>query len=60
MDFACLLHDNAPAHTAAVAKDAVKECGFEEIEHPPYSPDLAPTDYYFLLSIVQTTSNIAT
>ena len=42
----CLLHDNAPVHTAAVAKAAVKECGFKEIEHPPYSPDLVPSDYY--------------
>jgi len=42
----CLLHDNAPVHTAAVAKAAVKECGFQEIEHPPYSPDLALSDYY--------------
>ena len=41
-----LLHDNAPVHTAAVAKAAVKKCGFQEIEHPPYSPDLAPSDYY--------------
>ena len=41
-----LLHDNAPVHTVAVAKAAVDECGFEEIEHPPYSPDLAPSDYY--------------
>ena len=41
-----LLHDNAPVHTAAVAKAAVKECGFEEIDHPPYSPHLAPSDYY--------------
>ena len=41
-----LLHDNAAVHTVAVAKAAVKECGFEEIEHPPYSPDLAPSDYY--------------
>ena len=37
-----LLHDNAPVHTAA----AVKKCGFQEIEHPPYSPDLAPSNYY--------------
>ena len=29
-----LLHNNAPVHTAAVAKAAVKECGFEEIWHP--------------------------
>ena len=41
-----LLHDNAAVHTAAVAKAAVKECGFKEMEHPPYSPDLAPSDYY--------------
>jgi len=41
-----LLHNNAPVHTAAVAKAAVKKCGFQEIEHPPYSPDLAPSDYY--------------
>ena len=41
-----LLLDNAPVHTAAVAKAAVKESDFEEIEHPPYSPDLAPSDYY--------------
>ena len=39
-----LLHDNAPVHTAAVVNAAVKEYGFEEIEHPPCSPDLAPTD----------------
>ena len=41
-----LLHDNAPVHTAAVAKTTVKECGFEEIEHPPCSPDLTPSDNY--------------
>ena len=41
-----LLHKNTPVHTAAVAKGAVKECGFEEIEHPPYNTDLAPSDYY--------------
>ena len=27
-----LLHDNAPVHMAAVAKAAVKECGFKENE----------------------------
>ena len=41
-----LLHDNTPVHTGAVAKAAVKECGFKVNEHPPYSPDLAPSDYY--------------
>jgi hypothetical protein len=40
-----LLHDNAPVHTAAVAKAALRECGFIELNHRPYSPDRAPSDY---------------
>jgi hypothetical protein len=24
---------------------SIDECGFPEMEHPPYSPDLAPPDY---------------
>lgn len=46
-----LLHDNAPVHTAAVAKAAVRECGFEELDHPPYSPDMAPSDYYLFSNL---------
>lgn len=41
-----LLHDNAPVHTAAVSQAAVAGCAFTELPHPPYSPDLAPSDYY--------------
>ncbi|KAJ8728788.1 hypothetical protein PYW07_006484 [Mythimna separata] len=41
-----LLHDNAPVHKARLAQAAVREYGFEEINHPPYSPDLAPSDYF--------------
>jgi len=41
-----LLHDNAPAHTSAVATSAVAECSYELLLHPPYSPDLAPSDFY--------------
>ena len=25
---------------------AVHDCGFELVDHPPYSPDLAPFDYF--------------
>ena len=39
-----LLQDNAPAHTLQVAMAAATECGFEVLPHPPYSPDLAPSD----------------
>ena len=36
-----LLHqDNARAHKSLVAMSAVRDCGFELIDHPPYFPDL--------------------
>lgn len=41
-----LLHDNAPSHKSLLAQGAIKECGFEQLHHPPYSPDLAPSDYF--------------
>ena len=39
-----LLHDNAPVHKSRVAQVAIRECKFEQLHHPPYSPDLAPSD----------------
>jgi len=42
-----MLHaDNAPAHSSAVAMAKMHDCGFQIVQHPPYSPDLAPSDYY--------------
>jgi len=41
-----LLHDNAPAHTSRVSKAAIRECGFQDLPHPAYSPDLAPCDFH--------------
>jgi len=35
-----LLHDNAPAHTSAVAMSTAAECGYELLTHPPCSLDL--------------------
>ena len=34
--------DNAPAHTSAVAMASIHQCGFETLDQPPNSPDLAP------------------
>ena len=45
-----LLQDNAPAHTSQVAMAAATECGFEVLPQPPYSPDMAPSDFYMLLN----------
>ena len=36
--------NNAPAHKALVAMSAIRDHGFEL--PPPYSPRLAPSDYY--------------
>jgi histone-lysine N-methyltransferase SETMAR len=41
-----LLHDGARAHSAQEVKDYLKQEGINLIPHPPYSPDLAPSDYW--------------
>ena len=41
-----LHHDNTPAHTSHVAMVTIHDCGFELLSHPPYSPDLAPSDFH--------------
>jgi [histone H3]-lysine36 N-dimethyltransferase SETMAR len=38
--------DNAPSHKSGVAMAAIHDAGFEILEHPPYSPDLAPSDFF--------------
>lgn len=42
-----LQHDNARPHTSRATEEAVRNLKFEPIPHPPYSPDLAPCDFYF-------------
>ena len=39
--------DNAPVHKSVIAIAAIHDCGFKLIEHPPYSPDLAPSDFIY-------------
>jgi histone-lysine N-methyltransferase SETMAR len=38
--------DNAPVHTAATVTDWLAARCVKMIEHPPYSPDLAPADFF--------------
>jgi histone-lysine N-methyltransferase SETMAR len=42
-----LLQDNARPHTAQQTATKLEELQLECLRHPPYSPDLAPTDYHF-------------
>ena len=41
-----LLHDNAPCHTAGKVLEFLARNNIETVPHPPYSPDLAPSDFY--------------
>ena len=41
-----LQQDNARVHTCKVAMDAVEWNGYELIQHPAYSPDQAPSDFF--------------
>ncbi|KAJ7329875.1 hypothetical protein JRQ81_016049 [Phrynocephalus forsythii] len=40
------LADNAPVHTAQASIVTAHGLGYELLQHPPYSPDLAPSDFF--------------
>ena len=41
-----LIHDNARPHSARITQEQLKKFEWTVFEHPPYSPDLAPSDYH--------------
>jgi len=40
------LHDNAPAHRTLATQKKLAYLGFQCLDHPCYSLDLAPSDYH--------------
>ncbi|KAJ4446277.1 hypothetical protein ANN_12972 [Periplaneta americana] len=46
-----LLDDNAHPHSAYLTQNTIQEFGCEVIPHPPYSPDLAPSDFHLFRSV---------
>ena len=46
-----LLHDKARLHVAKSTRQKLLSLGWITIPHPPYSPDLAPTDYHLYRSL---------
>jgi len=47
-----ILHqDNAPAHNALSVKQFLANKNVTVLEHPPYSPDLTPCDFYLFPKI---------
>jgi len=49
-----LLHDNAPAHRALTTQKKLAYLGLQCPDHPPYSQDLAPSDYHLLPELKKT------
>jgi histone-lysine N-methyltransferase SETMAR len=43
--------DNAPCHKSSATMAKLHELAFELLPHPPYSPDLAPSDYYLFADL---------
>jgi hypothetical protein len=41
-----LHHDNAPSHTSILTQQFLAKYKMAVIPHPPYSPDLAPCDFF--------------
>jgi histone-lysine N-methyltransferase SETMAR len=41
-----LFHDNAPAHRSVLVKDFSAKDNVTTLQHPPYSPELAPGNFY--------------
>jgi histone-lysine N-methyltransferase SETMAR len=41
-----LHHDNAPAHRSSLVQLYLQEQEVDLVPHPPYSPDLAPCDFF--------------
>ena len=45
------MHNNAPAHHALATQKKLAYLGFHCLDHPPYSPDLAPSDYHLFIGL---------
>ncbi|VDP00645.1 unnamed protein product [Heligmosomoides polygyrus] len=43
------LHDNMRPHVAKVVQQKFEKLGWTVLPHPPYSPDIAPSDYHIPL-----------
>jgi len=49
-----LHHDNTRPHCSAQTQDAMTSLKFTVVPHPPYSPDLAPSDFWLFPKLKET------
>jgi histone-lysine N-methyltransferase SETMAR len=52
-----ILHDNFRPYIAAATQDLIATFGWEQFDHPPYSPDSAPNDFHVFLDMKTFLSN---
>jgi len=46
-----LLQDNVLVHKSHVKQVSIHTCGFRQLKHPPYNPDLSPNDCFLFQNI---------
>jgi histone-lysine N-methyltransferase SETMAR len=46
-----LHHDNPPSHTAMAVQQVLAKTNIPIAPHPPYSPDLTPSDFWLFLTL---------
>jgi len=46
-----MIHDNTCPHTAAATQNPITTFRWEQFNHPPYSQDLAPSDFHLFLHL---------
>ena len=44
-------HDNTRPHVSLMTQKKLRDLGWEVLLHPPYSPDIAPSDYHLFRSL---------
>ena len=47
------MNDNAPAHQALATQKKLAHLSFQCLDHPPYSLDLAPSDYHLFAGLTK-------
>jgi len=57
-DKVIFLHDNAWPHVAKVIKKYLETLKWNVLLHPPYSPDIAPSDYWLFRRMQQVTGSL--
>ncbi|GFT11356.1 hypothetical protein TNCV_1144361 [Trichonephila clavipes] len=43
------LHENVKPHTSQTTENLIESFGLEVLDHAPYSPDLAPSNFHLFL-----------